>query len=102
MASVTVVATEPSFPLVGLPRISCNPWLCSAVVLASDAMALTFTASLVLMGKRASGGGLDLHRYFSHRSFDASEPVKLFLTSVATSSRVRPTPVATASKLAPT
>jgi Undecaprenyl-phosphate galactose phosphotransferase WbaP len=65
MASVTVVATEPIFPLVGLPRIPCNPWLCSMVVLATDAMALTFTASLVLLGKRAGGGGLDIHRYFA-------------------------------------
>src|SRR5580704_13158121 len=65
MASVTVVATEPIFPLVGLPRIPCNPWLCSMVVLATDAMALTFTASLVLLGKRAGDGGLDIHRYFA-------------------------------------
>ncbi len=65
MASVTVVATEATLPLIGLPRISCNPWLCSLLVLASDAIALTFTATLVLLGKRASGGGLDIHRYIA-------------------------------------
>jgi Undecaprenyl-phosphate galactose phosphotransferase WbaP len=65
MASVTVVATETPLPLTGLPRIPCNPWLCSLVVLACDAIALTFTASLVLLGNRASGGGLDIHRYFA-------------------------------------
>jgi Undecaprenyl-phosphate galactose phosphotransferase WbaP len=65
MASVTVVATESVLPLFRLPRIPCNPWLCSLVVLACDAIALTFTASLVLLGKRASGGGLDIHRYFA-------------------------------------
>jgi Undecaprenyl-phosphate galactose phosphotransferase WbaP len=65
MASVTVVATETALPLIGLPRIPCNPWLCSLVVLACDAIALTFTASLVLLGERASGGGLDIHRYFA-------------------------------------
>ena len=65
MASVTVVATDPPLPLIGLPRIPCNPWLCSLVVFACDAIALTFTASLVLLGKRASGGGLDIHRYFA-------------------------------------
>ena len=65
MASVTVVATEPTLPLRRLPHIPCSPWLCSLVVLACDAVSLTFTASLVLMGKRASGGGLDLHRYFA-------------------------------------
>jgi Undecaprenyl-phosphate galactose phosphotransferase WbaP len=65
MASVTVVATDSVLPLFRLPRIPCNPWLCSLVVLACDAMALTFTASLVLLGKRASGGGLDIHRYFA-------------------------------------
>jgi Undecaprenyl-phosphate galactose phosphotransferase WbaP len=65
MASVTVVATEPPLPLISLPRIPCNPWLCSLVVFACDAIALTFTASLVLLGKRASGGGLDIHRYFA-------------------------------------
>jgi Undecaprenyl-phosphate galactose phosphotransferase WbaP len=65
MASVTVVATEPSLPHIGLPRIHCNPWLCSLVVLGCDAVALTFTASLVLLGMSARGGGLDLHRYFA-------------------------------------
>jgi Undecaprenyl-phosphate galactose phosphotransferase WbaP len=35
------------------------------VVLACDAIALTFTASLVLLGKRAGGGSLDIHRYFA-------------------------------------
>jgi Undecaprenyl-phosphate galactose phosphotransferase WbaP len=65
MASVTVVATEPSLPHIGLPRIHCNPWLCSLVVLACDAVALTFTASLVLLGMCARGEGLDIHRYFA-------------------------------------
>ncbi len=65
MASVTVVATESTLPLIRLPRIPCNPWLCSLVVFACDAIALTVTASLVLLGKRASGRGLDLHRYFA-------------------------------------
>jgi Undecaprenyl-phosphate galactose phosphotransferase WbaP len=65
MASVTVVATEAAVPRIGLPRIPCNPWLCSLVVLACDAVALSFTASLVLLGKRARGGGLDVHRYFA-------------------------------------
>ncbi len=65
MASVTVVATEPTLPLRRLPHIPCSPWLCSLVVLACDTISLTFTASLVLLGKRASGGGLDIHRYFA-------------------------------------
>ncbi len=65
MASVTVVATEPTIPLHRLPNILCSPWLCSLVVLACDALSLALTASLVLLGKRASGGGLDLHRYFA-------------------------------------
>jgi hypothetical protein len=57
MASVTVVATEPPLPVISLPRIPCNPWLCSLVVFACDAIALTFTASLVLLGKRCSLAG---------------------------------------------
>ena len=65
MASVTVVATEPTLPLHRLLNIPCNPWLCSLVVLGCDAIALTFTASLVLLGKHGNGGGLDLHRYFA-------------------------------------
>ncbi len=65
MATATVVATEPALPLIGLPSIPCNPWVCSLVVLACDAIALTCTASLVLLGKRASDGGLDIHRYFA-------------------------------------
>ena len=65
MASVTVVAAKPTLPLPRLSNIPCNPWLCSLVVLACDAVGLALTGSLVLLGKRASGGGLDLHRYFA-------------------------------------
>jgi Undecaprenyl-phosphate galactose phosphotransferase WbaP len=65
MASVTVVATESSRPLPRLPRIPCSPWLCSLVVLACDTIALTLTASLVLLGERASGELPDIHRYFA-------------------------------------
>src|SRR3984885_5121225 len=65
MASVTVVATKSTFPLIRLPKISCNPWLCSLVVFACDAIALTVTGSLVLLGNGGGGGGLDIHRYFA-------------------------------------
>jgi Undecaprenyl-phosphate galactose phosphotransferase WbaP len=62
MASVTVVATESTFPLIRLPRIPCTPWLCSLIVLACDAIALTVTASLVLLEHPT---GDTIHRYFA-------------------------------------
>ncbi len=65
MASVTAVPTEAPFPLIGLPRINCHPLLSSMVFFACDAIAIALTGSLVLLGKWASGGSLDLHRYFA-------------------------------------
>jgi Undecaprenyl-phosphate galactose phosphotransferase WbaP len=63
MASVTVVATESTYPLIRLPRNNCNPWLCLLVVFACDGLALALTGSLVLLGKPGRDGGLDIHRY---------------------------------------
>ena len=65
MASVTAVPTEAAFPLIGLPKFSCHPLLCSWVFFACDTVAIALTGSLVLLGKRAGGGSLDLHRYFA-------------------------------------
>jgi Undecaprenyl-phosphate galactose phosphotransferase WbaP len=65
MASVTTVPTEAPFPLMGLPRINCHPLLSAMVFFACDAIAIVLTGSLVLLGKRAGGGSLDLHRYFA-------------------------------------
>ena len=65
MASVTAVPAEAAFPLIGLPKIRCHPLLSSMVFFVCDAVAIMVTGSLVLLGKRAGGGDLDLHRYFA-------------------------------------
>jgi Undecaprenyl-phosphate galactose phosphotransferase WbaP len=65
MASVTAVPTEVPFPLMGLPKIRCHPWLCSMVFFVCDAVAIMVTGSLVLWGERGSGGTLGLNRYFA-------------------------------------
>ncbi len=65
MASVTAVPTEAPFPLIGLPKFNCHPLLSSGVFFACDTVAIALTGSLVLLGKRAGGGSLDLHRYFA-------------------------------------
>jgi Undecaprenyl-phosphate galactose phosphotransferase WbaP len=64
MASATAVPIDASFPLIRLPKIRNHTLLCSMVFFVCDAVALMLTGSLVLLGKRASGGSLDLHRYF--------------------------------------
>jgi Undecaprenyl-phosphate galactose phosphotransferase WbaP len=63
MASVTAVPTEVPFPLIGLPKIRCLPWLSSMVFLLCDAVAIMLTGSLVLWNKRGGGGNLDLNQY---------------------------------------
>src|SRR3984885_3682323 len=65
MASVTALPAEAGFPLIGLPRVRCHPFLSFMVFFACDAVAITVTGSLVLLGKRASGGNLDIHRYLA-------------------------------------
>jgi Undecaprenyl-phosphate galactose phosphotransferase WbaP len=64
MASVTAVPTEVPFPLIGLPKIRCHPWLSSMVFFVCDAVAIMLTGSLVLWDK-GGGGSLDLNRYFA-------------------------------------
>ncbi len=63
MASVTVVSTESAFPFNRLPKIHCHPWLSSMVFFGCDAIALVASGSVVLLGMRAGGGGIDIHRY---------------------------------------
>ena len=65
MASVTALPAEAAFPLIGLPKIRCHPFLSFMVFFACDAVAVTVTGSLVLLGKRAGGGNLDIHRYLA-------------------------------------
>ncbi len=66
MASVTVVSTESALPFFRLPKISCKPLLSALVIFGCDAIAITVTGSLVLLGTHRSGEVLDLHRYFAH------------------------------------
>ena len=49
MASVTVVSRELTSPLVKLPKIHRNPWLCSLVFVASDALALATSGILATL-----------------------------------------------------
>ena len=65
MASVTAVPTEVPFPLIGLPKIRCLPWLSSTVFFVCDAVAIMLTGSLVLWDKHGGGGNLDLNQYFA-------------------------------------
>jgi len=65
MASVTAVPTDVPFPLIGLPKIRCRPWLSSMVFFVCDAVAILLTGSLVLWDKRGGGGSLDLNQYFA-------------------------------------
>jgi Undecaprenyl-phosphate galactose phosphotransferase WbaP len=66
VASVTVVSTESALPFFRLPKISCKPLLSALVIFGCDAIAITVTGSLVLLGTHRSGEVLDLHRYFAH------------------------------------
>ncbi len=48
MASVTLVSRKSAFPLIRLPKIRCNPLLCSAAFIACDVMALVATGAFAL------------------------------------------------------
>jgi Undecaprenyl-phosphate galactose phosphotransferase WbaP len=65
MASVTALPVDAAFPLTGPPKIRCHPLPCSLVFFACDSVAIMLTGSLVLLGKRAAGGTLDIHRYLA-------------------------------------
>ena len=65
MASVTALPVDAGFPLTSPPKVRCHPLPCSLVFFACDGVAIMLTASLVLLGKRASGGSLDIHRYLA-------------------------------------
>ena len=64
MATVTVVPTDRSFPLIRLPKIRCHPFLCSVVFVGCDAVAISLAGTLVLLGNRVAGKP-DLLHYFS-------------------------------------
>ena len=64
MATVTVVPTDRSFPLIRLPKIRCHPNLCSVVFVGCDAVAISLAGILALLGNRVEGKP-DLHYYFS-------------------------------------
>jgi Undecaprenyl-phosphate galactose phosphotransferase WbaP len=65
MASITALPVDAAFPLPGPPKIRCHPLPCSLVFFACDSVAIMLTGTLVLLGKRAGSGGLDIHRYFA-------------------------------------
>jgi Undecaprenyl-phosphate galactose phosphotransferase WbaP len=65
MASITALPVDAAFPLTGPPKIRCHPLLCSLVFFACDSVAIMLTGTLVLLGKRAGSGSLDIHRYFA-------------------------------------
>ena len=65
MASVTAFPVEAAFPLNGPPKIRRHPLPCSLVFFACDCVAIMLTGSLVLLGKRAGSGSLDIHRYLA-------------------------------------
>jgi Undecaprenyl-phosphate galactose phosphotransferase WbaP len=65
MASVTALPVDAAFPLTGPPKIPCHPLPCSLVFFVCDSIAIVLTGSLVLLGKRAGSGSLDIHRYLA-------------------------------------
>jgi Undecaprenyl-phosphate galactose phosphotransferase WbaP len=65
MASITALPVDAAFPLTGPPKIRCHPLPCSLVFFACDSVAIMLTGTLVLLGKRASSGSLDIHRYLA-------------------------------------
>ena len=65
MASVTALPVDAAFPLTGPPKIRCHPLPCSLVFFACDSVAIMLTGTLVLLGKRAGSGSLDIHRYLA-------------------------------------
>jgi hypothetical protein len=64
MATVTVVPTDRSFPIIRLPKIRTRPFLCSLLFVGCDAVAISLAGSAVLLGNRVDGRP-DLHHYFS-------------------------------------
>jgi Undecaprenyl-phosphate galactose phosphotransferase WbaP len=65
MASITALPVDAAFPLTGPPKIRCHPLPCSLVFFACDSVAIMLTGTLVLLGKRAGSGSLDIHRYLA-------------------------------------
>jgi Undecaprenyl-phosphate galactose phosphotransferase WbaP len=63
MASVTVVSTASSFPLIRLPKIRRSPGACSIVFLLCDAVSITGTAAVAVAGTIVFGGYHGIHRY---------------------------------------
>jgi Undecaprenyl-phosphate galactose phosphotransferase WbaP len=64
MATVTVVPTDRSFPLIRLPKIRCHPFLCSLVFVACDAVAISLAGIAFLLQNRVNGR-LDFGQYFN-------------------------------------
>ncbi|MEA2258728.1 MAG: hypothetical protein QOJ51_1553 [Acidobacteriaceae bacterium] len=65
MASITALPVDAAFPITGPPKIRCHPLPCSLVFFACDSIAIMLTGTLVLLGKRAGSGSLDIHRYLA-------------------------------------
>jgi Undecaprenyl-phosphate galactose phosphotransferase WbaP len=65
MASITALPVDAAFPITGPPKIRCHPLPCSLVFFACDSVAIMLTGTLVLLGKRATSGSLDIHRYLA-------------------------------------
>ncbi len=65
MASITALPVDAAFPITGPPKILCHPLPCSLVFFVCDSVAIMLTGTLVLLGKRAASGSLDIHRYLA-------------------------------------
>jgi Undecaprenyl-phosphate galactose phosphotransferase WbaP len=65
MATVTVIPTNQSFPLIRLPKIHCHPFLCALLFVACDAFAIMLTGVTVLPVWHAKDGSMDFHGYLS-------------------------------------
>ena len=72
-----VLASRLAYLTVGLPTVGTVAAVCTRYSTASGSPTCCCSSSMYLITALAVEAGL--HCYFSHRSFDASEPVRLFL-----------------------
>jgi Undecaprenyl-phosphate galactose phosphotransferase WbaP len=65
MAAITALPVDAAFPFTNPPKIRRHPLPCSLVFFACDSVAIMLTGTLVLLGKPAGSGSLDLGRYLA-------------------------------------
>jgi Undecaprenyl-phosphate galactose phosphotransferase WbaP len=65
VASITAIASEPTFQLIRVPKSICKPLVSSLVIFACDMLAIATSVCLTLLGSHLGGEALDFSRYFA-------------------------------------